>query len=334
MRTAISLRYRSIAFVVVSTALSMSAFSQTSEIGLYPPDLRAIRQMSSPTGSLSLPSGDEAAGIAKAWGRISKKGREFLLREPGLALVTVDSSGKWLYRSTGITTLRVVYNPGEALRRQDADDLGAVLNSYWCRQLRDFYERMLFSTGPYSAGSTRSIGSLVAMAYGSFLAEVESGSGRNEDKEWFSRIVGYEMRGLDENTREGLLRDPTYGAEIASAKAAAEETRRRQLESVAAASSSGSPPQVNFPDIAFVLPQRPGEAERFGRFEVTSLHGRELLSWSTPSVAIFMLAVKDLKHLPSYFTEENLRELLKDDKVKAYVASPGAPQIFELKLRP
>jgi hypothetical protein len=185
--------------------------------------------MSGPTGALNLPSGEEPARIAKAWDRVSKKGREFLLREPGLALVVVDSNGKWLYRSTGITTLRAVHNPGDGLRKQDADDLGAVLNNYWCRQLRDFYERLLFSTGPYSTGATRTIGSPAAMAYGSFLAQVANGDARKEDKDWLGRIVGYEIRSLDEKTRESLVSDPVYGGEIAKATAAAEETRRLQL---------------------------------------------------------------------------------------------------------
>lgn len=331
MRNTIDLLYFSIVAVAVSIMFPVQASSQTSEIGLYPPDLRAIRQMSGPTGSLNLPSGDESTRIAKAWDRLSKKCREFLLREPTLALVVVDSNGKWLYRSTGITTLRPVYSSGERLRRQDADDLGAVLNNYLCRQLRDFYERLLFSTEPYSAGATRNMGSPAAMAYGSLLVQVERGTARKEDKDWLHRIVGYEIRGLNETTREALVSDPIYGPEIAKATAAAEETRTLQLDSVARASSSSRTTQVNIDDIAFTLPRQPGDAAMLGRFDVSTVSGSKVLSWSNSGGVVFIRTEKDREELPFEFTQENLRRLLKEDKVTAYVSSPASPEIVEVK---
>jgi hypothetical protein len=331
MRNIINLLCFSIAAVAVSMMFPVRASSQTSEIGLYTPDLRAIRQMSGPTGSLNLPSGDEPSRIAKAWDRLSKKGREFLLREPSLALVVVDSNGKWSYRSTGITTLRPVFSSGERLRSQDADDLGAVLNNYWCRQLRDFYERLLFSNGPYSTGATRNTGSPAAMAYGSFLTQVEREGARKEDKDWLRRIVGYEILGLDENTRETLVSDPIYGTEIAKATAAAEETRRLQLDSVARASSSIRTTQVNIDDIAFILPRQPGDAATLGRFDVSTVNGRKVFSWSNPGGVVFIRTERDREGLPFEFTRENLRGLLKEDKVTAYVSSPAMSEIVEVK---
>lgn len=331
MRNIINLLYFSTAAVAVSIIFPVRASTQTSEIGLYTPDLRAIRQMSSPTGSLNLPGGDEPTRIARAWDRLSKKGREFLLREPGLALVVVDSKGKWSYRSTGITTLRPVYSSGERLRKQDADDLGAVLNNYWCTQLRDFYERLLFSTGPYSTGATRNIGSPAAMAYGSFLAQVEREAARKEDKDWLRRIVGYEILGLDDNTRDALVSDPIYGTEIAKATAKAEETRRLQLDAVARASSSIRTAQVNIDDIAFILPRQPGDAAALGRFDVSTVNGRKVLSWSSPGGIVFIRTKRDREGLPSEFTRENLRGLLKEYKVTAYVSSPATSEIVEVK---
>jgi hypothetical protein len=330
-------------FVLASQvrALQVEARGQASEIGLYPPDVQAIRRMAGPVGALSIPAADDQANAArKAWGRISKKGREFLLREPGLALVIVNSDGKWLYRSTAIANIRSVNDSSEPLRKQDADDLAEVLDSPVCQHLRDFYEGRLLSALQYSPNGSRGLGSPLAEAYGSLLSRVQGAGATPEENDWLRRIVGFEILGLDDKTRQVLRTDPTYGPDIIKSIVAAEETGKQQLEAVAQASSGRPGPHPHFnpsedmvglDDLAFHLPDKPGDATLTGTVEISEVNGRQILRWTNPAGTVFVTGKTGEIDLPLDLTKENLRSVLQTGKAKMYVSSPASLEIFEVK---
>jgi hypothetical protein len=319
-----------LAAVLIGPSLSIRGSRRVSEIGLYGPDLRAVRQMAAPTGALNLPAGVESNRARSAWDQISPKGREYLLREPDLALVVVDSNGRWLYRSTGITSLRSVFNAGEALRNSDAKYLAEVLDNTYCRQLRGFYERLLFSSSPYSTSSSRGLGTPEGAIYGSFLAQVDREASTMENREWFLRIVGYAVLGLDDSSRTKLTNDADYGAQIASATASAQATRKQQLDAVGRAFESSSTRRVDIDHLGFHLPRSREDAQTRGTLNDVSVRGRKVLVWSDQDGTVFVLNAKENTTPTVDLTEQDLRSLLLHDSIKVYIATPTDSDVFEV----
>jgi hypothetical protein len=298
-----------------------------SEIGLYPPDLRAIRRLIGPAETPTLPPGDQYSRIAKAWSQVSKKGREFLLREPDVALVVVAANGKWSYRSTGMTALRYLYSSRESLRAKDAENLSDVFESTWGRELRDFYQAVLFGTGPYSTAGSRGVPT--AVPYGLMLSRAKQPDVGKQEKEWFLSLVGSEITALDNDTREAVTGDPTYGREIRDAVATIAETRKRQLDAVARAFATGASHRISVADLA--LPMFSLEAARVSRpWTIAIIGENKVYVWSIAYAVIFVIPKYNDPNLPSELTKESLRSLIESGKVKAFASSPLSEEVFEV----
>jgi hypothetical protein len=328
---------RTLFLVNIAAALilcvEIHAAGPASEIGLYPPDLRAIRRLIGPAGTPTLPPSDEYNRIAQAWSLVSKKGRELLLREPDVALVVVAANGKWSYRSSGITALRSLYSSGESLRARDAENLSYIFESTWCRELRDFYQAVLFGTGPYSTAGSKGSGSAAAIPYGLLLSRTKQPDVGRQEREWFLSLVGSEITALDNDNREAVTSDPTYGREIREAVATVAETRKRQLDAVAQAFARGPAQQVSIDDLTLPESSREGGGV-FGPFTTSAAGESKVLMYRNPQEVIFILRRDDGPNLPSEFTKESLRRLIQNGRVKAFVSSPLSERVFEVTASP
>jgi hypothetical protein len=316
---------------IVAVALMFGAQKQPgyqmAEIGLYAPDLKAIRRLIGPGGAPALPPGDGYNLIANSWNQISPKGREFLLREPEIALVVVSSNGKWSYRSTGTIALRPLFNPGEALTPKDAGSLRDILESPWCTKLRDFYQAVLFGTGPYSPNGSRG-GPSPAASYGLLLANVEQAGVAKEEEDWFRRLIGLEVMALDKESRDAVIADEAFRPEIRKALDAITEARNQQLDSVVKLSLAGTLHRVSMDHLA--LPVSSQGRTELGPFIINSVAGKRILSWSGNRQVIFVVPQNDNLGLPSEFSKQSLAALLGNGKARAFVSSPLADEIFEV----
>ena len=299
--------------------------SQAAEIGLYAPDLRAIQQLIGPGGLPTLPPGDGYNIVVKSWNEISSKGREFLLHEPEIALVVVASNGKWSYRSSGTITLRPLFSPGEHLSPKDLGALSEILESPVGGKLRDFYQAVVFGTGPLSPNGSRG-GRSPAASYGLLLSDIDRENLSKEEREWFHRVIGSEVLALDPESRDAAAADTLYGAQIGQAIDSIQRAKKQQFDSVVNLSLKGTPRQVPLGNLA---PSSQDSTE-LGPFVVKSVSGKKVLYWSTSREVIFIVPTDQNRDLPSEFTKQTLRALLDSGEARVFVSSPLAGEIFEV----
>ncbi|HEY6327926.1 MAG TPA: hypothetical protein VI756_01220, partial [Blastocatellia bacterium] len=266
-----------IASAVLALSIQRRPAGQVAEIGLYAPDLRAIQKLIGPGGAPTLPPGNDYNSVAKFWNQVSHTGQEFLLREPEIALVVVSSNGKWSYRSSGTIALRPLFNPGERMSPKDAEALSDILDSPVGGKLRDFYQAVLFGTGPLSPNGSRGGGSPAA-SYGLLLADIDRTDLSKEEREWFRRIVGSELLALDRESRDAAAADKIYGVRIGQAIDSIQHAKSQQLEFVVDSSIKGTPRQVSLNDLA--LPTSSEGSTELGPIAVSSVRGKKILSWS------------------------------------------------------
>jgi len=296
------------------------ASGQVSAVGLYYPDLRAIRTLIGPTGLPNLPPGPEHQKLATAWNQVSSIGRDLLLKERDLALVIVDSNGNWLYRTTGVHALRSLHRESDPKHPEDFPSLLPILSHLWFQQLRDFYDRVLYAANTSSAPT----------AFGAVLASVNDVPGAaRADKDWFRSVVGAEVRGMDNNSRRSLLVDKKYGTEFADAIALAEATRNAQLQSVRNAIAKGPKYTVEIEDAGCYFGTQ--DDVPWTELNVRFVEGKRLIEVSSMGTVCWLAASKDGKDVPLGFSIKNLHSLLKEGKATVFLSGHGTSEVYGVK---
>ncbi len=311
------------AAIVMLFSYTCAVSAQDSAVGLYYPDIKAIRTLIGPTAIPDLPLGQEYTKLLQSWNQISTKGRELLLKERDLALVVVDSAGDWLYRSTGVHTLRSLHETNEERNENDLSNLLLILRNFWFQQLRDFYDHSLFAAN-YPAASS---------AFGKLLDRVdETNDATNDEKNWFRSIVGAELDSMDNDTRKALLIDEKYGRKFVDAIALAEATRTEQLESIASAFAFGSQQTVLFNDVVYQFPVDDEESAKARRdVNFRFVHGKKLMEVSTMDTVWWVAAMEDDQEVPLELSAPKLQSLLKNDEAMVFVGGHGNSKIYEVK---
>jgi len=303
---------------VVSCAYQASA--QISAVGLYYPDLRAMRTLIGPNGLPNLPPGPDHTKLAKVWNQISREGRNLLLKERDLALIIVDSKGNWLYRTTGVHALRSLHRENEPKPPKDFTSLLPILRHVWFQQLRNFYDRLLFAPNTSSAPA----------AFGDLLTNVKEATGvTNAEKDWFRSIVGAELRGMDNIARRSLLLDKKYGKGFVDAIALAEVTRNAQLESVGNAIVQGPKHTIGIEDAACHFAT--DDEFKWTEYNVRFIKGKKLIEVSSMGSVCWLGAKDDDADLPIGFSAKDVRSLLEDGKAMIFVSGNGTTTVYGVK---
>lgn len=293
---------------VISHACQASG--QVSAVGLYYPDLRAMRTLIGPTGTPNLPAGTEHTNLANAWKQLSSYGRDLLLKERDLALVIVDSNGNWLYRTTGVHTLRSLKG-----NQNDLDSLRPVLGHLWFQQLRNFYDRLLFAANTSSAPN----------AFGELLANVnDAPSVTKDDKNWFRSVVGAELRGMDNNVRKSLLLDQKYGRDFVDAIALAEATRNAQLQSVEIAIVEGAKKKITFDAVVHF----PTDDTEWTEYNVRNVGGKKLIEVSSMGSVCWLAAKNEDADLPVAVSIKSLLSLINEGKALVFLSGHGTSEVY------
>lgn len=283
-------------------------------VGLHYPDLRTIRQLIGPTGECNIPSGKEQEEINADWGFISQKGKDLLLKERDIVLVVIDSNGNWLYRSSGIHTLRSLYSVDEKRRKDDRMHLSDILRKPIVQNLRDFFNSLLFQQPS----------SWKPKIFGSILRNIDDLQKAN--KEWFYGIVGSEIRIMDEDIKKQFLSDSKYGPLFEQTIKIAEAEVRKQLESVWIAMQKGTDIQIDVRDIQ-------GDAKA----ELTDLNailhnykGVTIAEWPSQAGKVF---VKKKSHESDWdikMYRSELQSIMKGE-VTAWLAPPGKTEVYKVR---
>jgi hypothetical protein len=273
--------------------------------------------MISPAGTPNLEPGEEYDRVARIWNRISRSGRDLLLRELDVAFVISDVNGDWRYRTSRVPTLRL-YNTSGTGKKADFENLSAFINLTWFVQLTGFY--LLYA----DSGSS-------AAAFGELLARVQAKPVPDRDKQWFRAIVGADIRAMDSTRRNSLVLDPKYGKEIVSALAAADEEKKEQFASLIAAMGSGAKHTIDLKAIAFALPKNSSETTSKGAIRVNVVGGKKLLEWDSTGGTVFLALARGDSN-PIDFTADNVSALLKSGKAEVYIGAKGTPKIARVKV--
>lgn len=299
--------------VLAVTLIVSETQGQDSAVGLYFPDFRALRALVNPKGKLNLPAGFGQTEVDKAWQTLSTDGRDLLLQERDLALLVVDSNGSWLYRTSGVHKLKSLHGGNRARqKKEDFTNLTRILSNLWFRQLRDFYDEMLFARD----SSPQRLGTI--------LASVDNfnQAGKNQ-KDWFRSIVGTEISQMDNAARKGLLVDETYGAAFANAVAIAKAQRGNQLDMIAKYLKQGSKENVDIGKIGFYS----GEGE--GKYvNIVSVGDKKLWEFNSHTGVVYVRAADDDKTPPVWFDQNSLQQHLKKGHYEAYFAPAGTQKVY------
>jgi hypothetical protein len=280
--------------------------------------------MIGPTGEPTIPASDPSyTKIVTAWGKISARGRELMLKERDLVILVVSSDGDWLYRTSGIVRLRSMYGANNAPKNQDLASLLEILDSPKFQELQEFFYKQRQQFGAASTAPTT-------------LCPVLAGweaAFRKEDKDWFQAIAGAEVLSWDGSRRKTAVMNSKCGSSFRDAVAVAEDARVRQLRLVANGDAKGT---VGIGDVWLALPEQSGEAAKIGTLDerfVSSWAGqsKKILLWSTSGGTVFVTPKSSYADLKPEFTKSWLNDLLKQDRAEVFVAWHGATSVFRVQ---
>ena len=304
-------------------AICRSASAQTDAVGLNTTDIYALRTMLGPTGEPTFPAGARHEKVSSAWKEISEPARDLLLREQDLAVVIVDSNGVWLWRSSGIQTLRALYGDKLQQKKADLEHLVAIIKDDWFQKLtRLRYESPL---PPNRADFVD--------AFATMLTRADATAGATgEEKEWFRGIVGSEIQNLDSGARTALLLHPVEGKRFIEAVAVADTAKKRQLEAVDHALTSGAGKSIRLEDLAVQFPTGTEKKLANGRANVRVVGGKPLIEWTTPNGSVFVAAKKASPKLPSIdFTKSGIKKMMENDQADVFFSSHGTQSVLAVK---
>lgn len=312
--------------VVFFVLSALQATAQESAVGLYYPDFRSIRRLIDPTGSVTLPKGPQAANLEGPWKQISKNGRDLLLKERDLAMVVVDSNGNWLYRSTGIHTLRSLHAQAEERNKSDLSNLRRILDDPLFQQLRAFYGQLLSDRGT----------ALSAETLGPLLAEIDKIPNVGPtDKDWFHGLIGSEISHLEPSARVGLWTNKTYGKSLINASAAAEGQKVRQLDLLESAFNKGPKGVVYVTDVAFDSKTLPAAGS--AAFTIRALGGKQIFEWETQAGTLFVAPNSDVDETVLFGARNDpakLFDLIKGKKASVFLGVPGGSKLLSVEAKP
>ncbi len=295
--------------------------AEDSAIGLYSPDLQAMRRLVAPTGAVNLPPGPGYREVAGAWNGLSRRGRELLLREHDVVLVVVDSNGDWLYRSSGIHTLRRLYSGKDSRNPKDLECLLHIIESDWFNQLRRFFSGLLFASDSTSEATN----------FGAILTSVEKIKNANaEQKDWLRGIVGAEIQGMDSTARGRLLRHSVYGKEFVHAIAVADAKRNEQLKNLSAALAEGTSDTIDLSAIATCLDERQDDAEPKD-VNVKVIDGRAVWVCNAQGQTLYVAPKHGDVKFPGRFTATEVTGLISSNNALVYIGFLGKPTIFKVE---
>jgi hypothetical protein len=290
-------------------------------VGLYYPDFRAMRQLIGPKGIPNVPAGEDHDEISLAWRALFDKGQELLLQERDLALLVVDSNGNWLYRTSGVHSLKSLHMGDTAQNRADHDNLQKILRNPLFLALRDFFNELLFAR----ATSSKRLGVLIA--------SVDNLPAGQAQKDWFRSIVGAEIMQMDNVDQQGLLLDKDYGAVFVNALTLAKAQRRQRLEIIARYLKDGADESVGICSVALYSPSQGNDYPVAGHMNLVTLAGKKIWEINSHTGTVYV-AAKDDKWATSgvtgAFRRGDLAKYLKDGRFLAYVALPGTQKVYEI----
>lgn len=306
-------------FLAVFFCLLSNLNAQEQSVGLYYPDFRAVRTLFQPGGTMNLPDGSERDTIVEAWNKISQPGRQLLLQERDLVVLVVTSEGRWLYRSQGIHTLRLLSQEAS----EDAENLLTILTHAWFGTLRDFYSRTLFQSSLSAA----------PVNYGSMLTGLESRLPEStpEQRDWFRTIVGEEIIDTaDPRLRTVLLSDPTHGESLRGAVALARKSKESRLKSLSVAVQSDPGEFIDLGELGLSDRHAGYDVTVLRQMDVQSVEGAKFLEWNTTDGTVFLELPED--GIPAGdLSPKKLEQLIRDRKTKAFLGTPGTDKVFELR---
>lgn len=295
--------------------------AQTRAVGLHYPDFMALRIMVLPTGLPNLPPGPEHDELATLWAQISRGARDLLLKERDLALVVVYPNGNWLYRTTGVHTLRSLYGEGDLKHPEDLAVLLTFLNRYWFLQMRNFYEQTLVTANT----------SYAPAVFGEHLATVNNAIGvSNASKDWFRSIVGAEILHMDNTTRSSLLLNPKYGRAFGDAIALAEVTRNAQLQSVGKAIAEGPKRTIEVKNTFCSFLEK--DAIRDTKYNVRFVNGKKLIEASSMGSVCWFAAKEDGTGITVSFSSEDVPALLEAGKGMVFLSGHGSSTVYGVEI--
>jgi hypothetical protein len=256
----------------------------------------------------------------QAWGNISKRGQELLIKERDLALVIVDLQGNWLYRSSNIANLRSLYGVNEERKKEDLENIHAILDDIWFQKLREFYSQILFAN---AAGATpKSLGIVLEG-----VNKIEHVTIAQQS--WFRAIVGSEIKSLDASARNALLLDPEYGKGFVDSLAIAETQRNEQLKSLEH-SASNQLVAIKLSEVDIDVSEHRSGAGPLN-FSVGIVNGKKCLEWTMPSGRVFYRVNKVTADLsPSGLTHAQIANAVKSDAASVFLGVHGSSKVYEL----
>ena len=122
------------------------ALGEESAIGLFYPDLGALRMIMGPNDTCNVSEQNTKSKIEECWKKLSKKGREFLLKENDIAIVIVQLDGNWFYRTSGVHTLKPLYASNQGKISSDMNNLLTIIRTQAYQELKDLHYNSLFYT--------------------------------------------------------------------------------------------------------------------------------------------------------------------------------------------
>ena len=296
-------------------AISYATHAQTA-VGLYDPDLTALRKMIGPDGKPISFAGEDHQKFIASWNNLSAAGRELLLKQRDLAVVVVNNTGQWAYRSSGIPRL-VGLNP--PLRKDDFADILQMLDDPKVQTMRNFYYDRRFGNKPTSE------------TYGSFLEKSKEQSTSAAETAWFNGFVGAEIQALDAETQSRLFADEEYGPALRAAAAQSNRTRNDHLHFIAGAYVNPLREQIAFDDLALALPENAGDVVLIGHEKGFAGH-REVFSWTADGNTVYVVPTNDRAGAEIKFTRTNIFDLLREGKARVFVASAVQQKVFGLSV--
>jgi len=298
-------------------------------IALDSPDITVFRRIVDPKGQFVIPAGKSVQGLIDAWGALSLKGRDLLLKERDVAVVVVNDEGQWFYRSTGLIYLRSLLDQADHAQATDYSNLLAAVNHPWFQELHHFYaEETLFTTQAEVPDAER---------FGALLARVDQmPEAEPAQKEWFRTLVGSDLRSLDSNTRTQLLLHPTLGRHVAQAIVLSEAHQNRQLDAVAEMlKRGGGGSQVSLADVAqTVSPDRavPSLAQAH-TLDIRTLGNQKVFIVRDPDRVFYVapkISASTTASLPKALNRQQIKNLIVENKADVFVGMPGTSVVFSV----
>jgi hypothetical protein len=309
--------------IVMACLIALETKAQNTAVGLYYPDFRAIKTIVNPKGRLNLPEGYAQDEMDAAWESLSTNGRDLLLQERDLALLVVDSDGNWLYRTSGLHTLKSVYADNTAREKEDLTNLMRILRNPWFQELRKFYNATLYARDM----SPKRLGTLLASVDGLDQAG-------QDQKDWFRSVVGAEISQMDNVVRKGLLLDEKYGTAFVNAVAIAEAQRGQRLQMIAEYIEEGTDENIDVEKMAIHFGGGPDERPLDQYVNVISVGGKNLWEFNAHTGMVYASAKDDKEAptlVPASFDSDALQRLLKEDRLQFYFAPTGAETVYRVK---